>query len=222
MQEVPLPIYTAQDERVQRLEALVGRLIGDYSIGATFFGPLPGAPSAVSLRRTGAYYPSNALGMALTASTPGVTTANRLYAAPFYTPSVPNIADRIALIVTNAGGANARLGIYDSDRTLYPSHLLLDAGTVSTGSGGVKTKTIRQGLSRGLKWLVVVFSGTPTVRKADSGYENTWAPLGFDPATLFHYLGWYVAFSYAALPARYPTGGAATTWEPLLLLRFAV
>lgn len=222
MQEVPLPMYTVQDEKIARLEALVHRLLQDYRIGSSLMGPFPSADSAVGLRRAGSYYHlSNTLNVQPTLTT-NAPSANYLYAVPFYTPS-PVIADRIAILGVSAGDAgNARLGIYDSDRNCYPSRLLLDAGTVDTSSTGLKAITIRQGLARGLKWLVAVFNATPTVRTVDVAGPGIWSPLGVNPSTLRPFGGWYKSFNYAALPSVYPSGG--TEWsDPLALaLRLAV
>lgn len=220
MQEVPLPLYTPQDEKIRQLEAKVNRLLQDHRIGASLMGPFPSADSVMGLRHAGNhYFESNTLNIRPLHGTQALT-ANYLFAVPFYVPNSPSIADRIALDVTTGAGGNVRLGIYDSDRNCYPRHLLVDAGTASTASTGVKAKTIRQGLTRGLKWLVVVSSGTATVIKV--GTSGFWTPLGIDPSDWTYYPGWSVAFNYAALPALFPAGGSKCNWGPSLLLRFAV
>lgn len=212
------------EERLRRVEAKLGRLLEDYHIGTTLTSPFPEAPSSMSLRHKGnEYYLGGCQATRPIFSTLAVT-ADRLYALPFYIPSAPNIADRIAIRVTTLSAGNARLGIYDNGNNLSPGALLLDAGAVSTSSTGIKTVTIRKGLTRGLKWLVVVFSVTPTVLSIDGNISGTgaWGILGADAASDWerYFPGWSVAHSYAALPVRFPTGGVKRSNEPVIALRF--
>ncbi|KKL85171.1 hypothetical protein LCGC14_1957380 [marine sediment metagenome] len=219
------PIYDSKEARIRRLEAQVGRLLHDYRIGASFIGSFPEAASSMSLRHAGNdYHLSNTLNVRPTLVPTG-TAPNLLYAVPFYIPNIGSIASRIAIEVTTLQSGNARLGIYDSDRNLYPSRLLLDAGVVSTSSTGVKASSVfRQGLTRGLKWLAVVYSASPTVRGIMASTPNVggWNPLGVNLGTWAYYMGWQVAHSYAALPAVYPAGGSKNVQISTLMLRFAV
>lgn len=50
--------------------------------------------------------------------------------------------DRIGVDVTATGSGTARLGIYSDTGGGFPKHVLLDAGTVSLGSLGLKQLTI--------------------------------------------------------------------------------
>jgi hypothetical protein len=156
-----------------------------------------------------AWYTSPVTGTALTT---GALTANRLYAIPFIV-SKRTVSDRIAINVTTAGTGNARLGIYEDIGT-YPSKLLLDAGAISIASTGIKSATISHVLMPGLKWLVVVSNGTPTIRSFAVasmvpilGFNNT---LPITPN-----LGLYVTFTYAALPITFPSSPTMIVAVPI-------
>ena len=71
----------------------------------------------------------------------------------------------IAVDVTTAGAAGtlARLGIYQWDNGL-PGARVLDAGTVSTATTGVKEIVISQALDPGFYFLYCVVDGAPTLR----------------------------------------------------------
>lgn len=155
-----------------------------------------------------------------TALTTGALTANRLYAIPV--PFVEkSLLDQIAINVTATGTGNARLGVYEDDNG-YPGKLLLDAGEVSIASTGVRAATIAHVLAPGRKWLVVVSSGAPTVRSFavaslinQLGYGSALGTAGI--------LGFYVAFTYAALPAAFPGSPTLITAVPIpaLFVRLA-
>lgn len=88
-------------------------------------------------------------------------------AVPIFVPSAIT-ADRISCEVTGAGsGSVVRLGIYNSGANGLPSGLLLEAGTVSSDSTGVKEIAISQALSPGQYWLaglIEVLTTNPTMR----------------------------------------------------------
>ncbi|KKM03637.1 hypothetical protein LCGC14_1772460 [marine sediment metagenome] len=110
-----------------------------------------------------------------TAGTTRAMTANRLFAMPWYVPRAITV-DELLIEVTSAGaGATyARLGIYNVGTNLYPGTLKLDGGTVLTDSNAVVSLAISQALTKGLYFLAVICSGTPTIR----GWKPTWTPLG--------------------------------------------
>jgi hypothetical protein len=64
----------------------------------------------------------------------------------------------ISIYVDVAAGAGGvlRLGIYDSDSRGRPANLVLDAGTVSSTTTGIKTITISQSLNAGKYFLTAV------------------------------------------------------------------
>lgn len=148
-----------------------------------------------------------------TALTTGAPTANTLRAIPLIVPDTMTF-DAIAINVTTLLSGNARLGIYADNGNLYPGSLVLDAGTVSTTTTGVKSITINQTLNPGLYWLVLVSSAAPTIRCFAvasmipiMGFDNT---LGTAPGLFYT-----VAFTYAALPGTYPASATVGTAVPI-------
>jgi hypothetical protein len=150
------------------------------------------------------WYTSPKAGTALVAS---ALVANTLYAIPFVCPKAITL-DRIGINVTTLKAGAARLGIYADAggvRTCYPGTLLLDAGTVDTGTVGVKSININQALTGNtLYWLVIVPNVAPSVNSImGAAMSNI---LGQPSAlTVSQYNGLSVAFTYAPLPATFPT-----------------
>lgn len=152
------------------------------------------------------------------ALTTGAPTVNVLRAFPFFSTRGGTL-DRIAIQVTTliASGV-ARLGIYQatSDTNLYPSARIVDAGTVSTATTGMKTITINVPLTANtLYWLVhLAGPGAATLRcmamagcAAIFGASNVLATAAG--------VGISVAFTAAPIPATFPAGGAVITAVPI-------
>lgn len=78
--------------------------------------------------------------------------AGTMELAPFPVP-VSCTIDQLAADVTVTGAGVVRLGIYSSTSGHLPGSLLLDAGTVTAASTGLRTKSISQTLPPGLYWL---------------------------------------------------------------------
>ena len=149
--------------------------------------------------------------------------ANTLWAIPFIVARDMTV-DRIAIEVSAlAEGASARLGIYNNGTNLYPGSLLLDAGTVSVATTGIKTITINQALPKGIYWMVVVSDGNPSLSSLYIYYGSTFI-LGLREDNFsYSYLGWSVAFTYAALPDPFTAGGSANVSNnaPIVAVRIA-
>lgn len=169
----------------------------------------------MEILRTGEYYiPYATKYEALTLG------ANTLYAIPLLVARNMTV-DRIALQVsTLADPSNIRLGIYNNGTNLYPGTLLLDAGTVSGATTGVKTITISQALTKGIYWVVCVSDATPAVN-ALGYYAEPCMILGIRSTDFNHRnIGWSVAFTYAALPDPFTVGGSiANAFLPNMPLR---
>ncbi len=211
--------------QITQQRAVLGRLIGDATLGNVLLGPFPSASSAQTLRRAdGAFYQSGSIGVYPSASTLGVS-ANILYATPFYMPQVPNFIDEIAIEVStiNVGGAgNARLGIFEDDGTLYPGKLIKDVGVTITGLLGSHKLTVSESTPRGLKWLAVVFDVAVELRTtAVTQNAGSWAMLGTLAANLNSLMiGFQASFTYAPLPTIFPAGGTKQGSLPILYLSF--
>ncbi len=196
------------EERIRQLEAQMSMLLGDYRIGQVPLGPLPVDDSYLGIRRRGnVYYTAGTHGSYTPSTKTIVVTANRLYAAPLYVGE-PFAYDRLAILVSSAVAGNARLGVYDTAKgdDLFPGSLLLDAGTVTTGTVGPRYLDISgdtPSLGRGLKWLAIVFDAAPTMLGIQD--EAAWGILGKATVGASFNVGWWSAFTYGALPFTFPT-----------------
>lgn len=134
----------------------------------------------------------------------GITvTANRMYIVPFLVGKTTTFT-RIGINVTTLAAGNCRLGIYNASSGL-PTSLVLDAGTVSTGTTGSKEITISQSLSAGAYFLVAVFDATPIVY--DAAVSNQMSQQIFGAISDGTQAGSvYVAFTYGALTDPYAAG----------------
>jgi hypothetical protein len=137
-------------------------------------------------------------------------TAGRLYAVPFLLSGTHQFI-RIGIYVGTLSAGQARLGIYaNQDGDVYPGALILDAGFVDVGTTGLKEIVISQQLSPGLYWLALVGNSAPTLRAV--AVAGAMPILGLDNAfNITPGNGWYVAFTYAALPNPFTGGGTVNT-----------
>lgn len=91
-------------------------------------------------------------------------TNNTLYMLPVWVTEVRAFTALALGFVSTPVSANVRLGIYRANRlTGHPTTLIVDAGVVSTGTGGTKTATIAVTLNPGLFFLAVASGSTATV-----------------------------------------------------------
>jgi hypothetical protein len=138
--------------------------------------------------------------------------AGNLIALPYWSGH-GGVIDRLGCNVTTLGsGSSIRCSIYDntSDGNLYPNNLILDGGSISSASTGVKEWTTG-GISlpaNQLLWFTYEASATvPTVTAiataalwAILGSSNTYgSSLG---------IGWTVAHTFGASPSTFPAGGS--------------
>ena len=134
-------------------------------------------------------------------------------------------ADRIACRGgTGLSGGSVRLGIYN-DSSGLPSTVLIDAGTVATGAGGVAQITISQSLSVGIYWLAFCQQGTAPTTPVYSG-------SGGSTTGTFNSVinGWttpnvagVMAYSQASVTGAFATatGIATATTSPSIWIRTA-
>lgn len=151
-------------------------------------------------------------------STQGIT-ANTLFAHPIFIRQ-STAFDRIAINVTTAGvlGSLARVGIYNSNASNYPSTLVLDAGTVAVDSTGTKTIIINQTLAIGVYWLVIVSDGAPVITGHTGAGASSFLGIS-DPATAVNNLSYQVAFTFAALPATFTAGATLSAVAYIVFIR---
>jgi hypothetical protein len=135
-----------------------------------------------------------------------------IYAQAFLVPQKATF-NRIAIEVMNASWLDpdlAHLGIYNDDGNAYPATLVLDAGTVSTQSAGLKEITINQQLDPGLYWLAFLQGGAATLYVFSSFINILGSPNG--PIQLSSV--WEVPYAYGALPATFPSAAYPSTAVP--------
>jgi hypothetical protein len=164
--------------------------------------------------RSGRYY-----GGSFTVSTwPVAVSNNYLYIMP-YIVGRQNTFDRISLTVTAFSAGNARLGIYNMANGL-PTTLVLDAGTVSTGTIGQKDITISQNLPAGLYGLAALFSSTPTVwGNGDTNYPLLDHIFGSSAPGSFGGGIYRDVYTYGALPSSWGLAGSYHEPVPFIMLR---
>ena len=137
---------------------------------------------------------------------------------PFIAPRNPTVLDRIAIKLDVGLGAEdfARLGVYADDGNLYPGSLLLDAGTVSLDDLGVKAISIDLTVT-GLVWLAYVANASAEIGVIPRdeiathvlGWPSTLLSSGLD--NLIARSGYGIAFTFAPLPAPFPSGAYLLT-----------
>lgn len=142
--------------------------------------------------------------------------ANIIYCAPFMVRST-TIFTRIGVnVITTGVGTAGRLGIYNIANG-YPTTLVLDAGTVSLGTTGIKEITVSQTLTPGIYAMVFIANGAATMLSANAGTNGTdMAALGdVWGITLGNYtgggaiVGYVHALTYGTLPGTFPSSSPA-------------
>lgn len=146
----------------------------DGAPGADGADGVNGSPEPFPFKSGGSYYYTSPYG----AGSSATHVQNQLYAIPFYVPD-DQIFTKIAVMTASGTvSAIARLGIY-RDGGGYPTSLVVDAGAVSTATGGTKEITFGtpQLLTKGWYWLACGVQGA-----AASLWRST-VPHGYLPTT---------------------------------------
>lgn len=153
------------------------------------------------------------------------------HAAPWVVTASITVT-RLFIDLVTAGEANSyvRLGIYADDGFGRPGAKVLDAGTISTGSGNAGTVAtggtagmyeiaVSQALTPGLYWAACAYQNSattrPTIRNILGSSATQWnMPLGTAlPAANSTYIGWVAAGVTGALPSTFGSP-IATTLAP--------
>lgn len=117
------------------------------------------------------YYTIPGVTISLTTAVINFFGAGTLYYSPFFVEA-PLLVDRLAFQVDTADAVgNVRVGIYTADTDLQPKALVVDSGSVSVATTGVKTYTPGSPvyLPRGRYLSVVQSDGTTvTLRQFDA------------------------------------------------------
>lgn len=132
--------------------------------------------------------------------------------------------EKMAIHVTNAvADTEVRIGVYE-DLGGYPGRLIMDVGTGSTSSTGVKTfcsdgcthttTVLPRVLQPGFYWMVINSNGEQSIRGFTEG--SMISVMGFTsdlPTTPS--LGYNVPSPYEELPQHYPADASVTHTTPL-------
>lgn len=115
-----------------------------------------------------------------TSSSTTTWNVGRVNVQPFSPQDTLEI-DRIAIEVTTAGtGGLARPAIFLDNGSLYPGALLLDAGTLSTDSQGVKEAVVDFIFEMGiLYWIAVAFQGTAAATYRQRSVDESSGPNAY-------------------------------------------
>ena len=181
--------------------------IGD---GSTAFNSLAGITGGGGVATTGVRTNGYYTGFHAAINTTGVAyTANTLY-ANFFVNYASDTFTRIGIYVSSAVAGNARLGIYNVENGV-PTSLVLDAGTVSTGTTGEKEITISQALEPGVYCLAVILDAAPSLYRSFSQNQVAANALYGQDNTFATYYSFNTSQTYGALPSTHPTPTVNTT-----------
>ena len=165
-----------------------------------------------------------------------LTVTGTLYAYPIYIPSKITVATLNLSVTTGQTGGVAHIGIYKDNGAGYPGALIYDSGS-NTGPATTAMTVITPTagsivLNPGNYWVASTFNATstfPTVQGISALYTNELSTsLGYDTAA--HALaasgqaptGISVAFTYANLPATFPSGASLVLNASVPVVAFGV
>ena len=204
---------------------LLGKLIGDSTLGDILYGPFPGADSSMTIKRTNSrLYRGGGLNIVSTLAGAALSV-DLLNALPFYMPGQPNLVKQLTVNVTTAAGGttNAKLGIYSNKHNdVYPDRKLFEGSLSWTTTGNKSVVGIRESLPRGLFWLTLLLDQTGNSFDAYNASDGAWAPIGesIPVPTGGGAIGWQAAFTFGTLPDVYPSTAAALTLAACVWLGF--
>ena len=145
-----------------------------------------------------------------------LTDENYLYALPIYVPNTISVSSVSVVVSETLPGTEARLGIYSDNGSGFPDALQAEADdVVDCSTSGGKEAPIDCELTPGWYWLACVVHGPAKFQSANHS-EQTLALLGADTSgnammQSSAKAGIAAEFTYAPLPATFPTGGLAAT-----------
>ena len=134
--------------------------------------------------------------------------ADQLQTTPLIVPKRITL-DRIGLrVAAPASATQSRLGIYADNGNVFPSRLVLDAGTVDVTTAGFKFIEINQTLEPGLYWLATLHNGDVTLNvSTPANHVNV---MGHDPedtAQAYSRVDAVYPFTAGSLPNPFPADG---------------
>lgn len=186
---------------------------------------------------TGNYYLP--LGATIPASGGIIITSTKIYYAKIYIHTAQLFTGISCVVGTLVAGKVIRMGIYTNDDYFSntPATLILDAGTVSFATTGVKTLSINQYLNPGYYWLCCCTDSTATGVATSMASPNVATSAGYDYLLGIHGLPtpqytastnistyspifYDASFTYGNLPATAPsTSLTASGSVPIMALK---
>lgn len=165
----------------------------------------------------GRYYGGGSISLSVTTTL--ALAANTLYAIPFEVKDNFR-ATLIGVFISTAVAGNARLGVYRFQKGA-PTDLILDVGTISTGSTGTVETSINGGngltLTTGMYALAIVSNATPTIYASGASVLNV-NSIGVGlPGTADVQMS--RGFTYGALPSTFGTPTYSAALLPNIWLR---
>jgi len=141
-----------------------------------------------------------------------VSIANDRHVHPFI-PAKAMTLDRIGVQVTAAiAGSNLRLGIYADGGNLYPSSLIVDAGSVSAATTGPKLVTISVAVTAGTLYWLCCHASANAIQRRTLQQGDAMPLLGFNQpvgvGTPLVAAGWFHNTAFGALPDPFPAGAS--------------
>lgn len=150
--------------------------------------------------------------------TAGTFAANTMYFTPVYVGASTTITKIGVVVDTLEVGKTVRIGIYTALNGI-PTSLILDAGTISTTTTGVKNITISQAVTNQVYFFAILSdtAGTAKLTVADNSYADICEFFQGNDATGTATIGRYTAAqAFGALPASAPAVTQQTTFPFLI------
>jgi len=207
---------------LQQHTALLGRLVGDQTLGNLLLGPFPASSSSqVFRRRDGSFYKAATLGSVVDDTVTLFASANILFAVPFYAADRPTYIDKLRIDVTSAaaGGSKARVAVYLDDGSVYPGKLV-GQDQIAIDATGLVEADIQETVPRGLLWLAYDGDTTATIRGIDSDTLGAWNIMGFASGGTAARLAWRAVDVTGVLPDVYPAGATSGVEGPAISASF--
>jgi len=211
------------EERLRRVEAQLGTLLEDHRIGSALQGPFPVSDTSMRYRRVGSgiYYLPGTVAAVQDNTRNMAVTANRIYALPFLVVNRLRV-NRLASYTQAGAAGNSRMGIYRDGADLVPHSLVSGSGSVAVGAtANYHDFSPPVTLHRGLYWIALCFSATPTMFRLPYEQGVAWEILGrqIGISTAFS-IGWIANHAFAPLQSIFPSTGLAKARDlPLMWIR---
>lgn len=155
-------------------------------------------------------------------SAAGLLAKDTIFTCPFWCARRA-LATAINCYVNSIHAGQARMGIYDTNASFYPTVLILDAGTIDTGTTGLKSINISLWIpARKFLWLAFTQSAAGSMLNQSITGVAAAYPIGSQPSAPWSSTHYRDSTPYAPLPNPFNPGKATSILtHPLLTLTLA-